>query len=97
MSKIILIILCLLSAGCSVFRGKDVYNEPIVYGERINIVKPGDTLVVPQLKKPASTWYLVDDVGLGIWLGIPMKNIPGTMTQYEQAVDTLSMIESEVQ
>ena len=97
MRKTIAALLCLLCTGCSSFRGKSAYNEPVVYGERINIVKPGDIIEIPQLKRPASTWYLVDDVGLSIWLGIPMQNIPGTKTPYEQAIDTLTEIESEVQ
>lgn len=43
--------------------------SPLVVGERVMIVKPGP-VVVPEVKAPAKTWYLVDDVGLAEWLGI---------------------------
>lgn len=43
---------------------------PVVIGERINKVKPGETIKVPPLLSPAKQWYLVDDAGLSGWLGI---------------------------
>lgn len=64
---------CLLCTGC--FSTKKPANV-VVVGERINIVKPGDDLTVPQLIPPAKTWYLVDDVGLNSWLGISVLGGP---------------------
>lgn len=95
MKKILLIaLLAALCAGCRLLRpSKQVYETPLVVGERINIVKPGDIIEVPELICPAKTWYLVDDVGLSIWLGIPMKNIPGTMTAYDTAMSELKEVE----
>lgn len=58
-----------LCSGCVSSGG----TEAIVIGERINVVKPGQELVVPDLVPPAKTWYLVDNVGLSGWLGISMK------------------------
>ena len=97
MKKAMFLALCSLCTGCCVFRGKSAYTEPLVYGERVNIVKPGDTVVVPELKQPAKTWYLIDDVGISMMMGIPMKNIPGTMTPYEKAITDLDTIEKEAQ
>lgn len=58
--------MCLLCSGC-LSPKKDPY---IIIGERINIVEPGKTIVVPDLVPPAKKWYLVDNVGLAGWLGI---------------------------
>lgn len=59
-------VLCLLCTGC-ISRRHDPY---IVIGERINVVEPGQEIVVPDLLPPAKKWYLVDNVGLAGWLGI---------------------------
>ena len=63
----------LLCSGCF---SAQKQPEAIVIGERINVVKPGQELVVPDLVPPAKTWYLVDNVGLSGWLGISMKEQP---------------------
>lgn len=60
----------LLLCGC-ITRGR--HDGYIVIGERINIVEPGQQLVVPDLVPPAKKWYLVDNVGLAGWLGIETK------------------------
>jgi hypothetical protein len=45
-------------------------QQPLIIGQRVLTPEPGQVLVIPPLTPPASTWYLVDDIGLGIWLGI---------------------------
>jgi hypothetical protein len=74
----ILLMAFLLSGCCGVFCTQK--SEPIVVvpqfviiGERINKVKPGDTITVPVLKAPAKQWYLVDDTGLYQWLDIDLS------------------------
>lgn len=70
-SFLFLAIALLVAAGCST-TGKKKQTEVLVIGERINIVKPGSTVQVPELVKPAKTWYLLDDVAIQQWLGIPV-------------------------
>jgi hypothetical protein len=60
------VLLASLCSGC--LSGKP--SQYIVIGERINIVEPGQEIVVPNLLPPAKKWYLVDNVGLAGWLGI---------------------------
>lgn len=59
-----------LCSGCFTHRQD---SQAIVIGERINVVKPGQELVVPELVPPAKAWYLVDNVGLSGWLGLSIK------------------------
>lgn len=56
-------------SGCKTYQPD--YKTPEDIGERVKIVKPGDTVLIPDLTQPAKTWYLVDDIGLSTWLGIP--------------------------
>jgi len=57
-------------SGCmSIGRGR-TESTVFVVGDRINLVSPGETVVVPELTSPAKQWYLVDNVGLQHWLGI---------------------------
>jgi hypothetical protein len=56
-------------SGCKTYQPD--YKTPEDIGERVKIVKPGDTILIPDLTQPAKTWYLVDDIGLSTWLGIP--------------------------
>ena len=67
-SSLAVISLSLLS-GCAAFRSQDPHTV-FIEGERINIVEPGQEIVVPQLITPAKKWYLVDNIGLQYWLGI---------------------------
>ena len=55
-------------SGCATAQGPAA--GPLVVGERIYKPKPGEVLTVPALLPPARQWYLVDDVGLGEWLGL---------------------------
>lgn len=59
-----------ITTGCFSARP---HGEYIVIGERINIVEPGQEIVVPPLVSPAKKWYLVDNVGLAGWLGIEVR------------------------
>ena len=61
----VVLFLAVACSGCFTRR-----PSTVVIGERINIVKPGDEIVVRDHIPPAKTWYLVDDVGLSSWLGI---------------------------
>lgn len=98
MKKAFLFAVVALCSGCRMFSGHEhEFKGPLVIGERINTVNAGETIKVPELVPPAKTWYLVDDVGLGIWLGIPMKNIQGTMTAYEDAITELDSGNEEVE
>lgn len=49
-------------AGCK--------TDPVIVGERIFYVSPAQTVVVPELKKPAKQWYLIDDVAMLKVLGV---------------------------
>lgn len=64
------LVLMLTLGGCSSSK-ENPYNQPAVIGERLFIVKPNTKVDVPELMPPARKWYLVDDVGLCQWLGIP--------------------------
>ena len=59
---------CLLS-GCR-------SQSPVVIGERVIFVEPGQSLVVPALKKPARKWYLMDDQAMRAILGIDVPYQP---------------------
>jgi hypothetical protein len=43
---------------------------PLVIGQRVFSPSPGDVLTIPAHTPPAQQWYLVDDVGLLLWLGV---------------------------
>lgn len=58
-----------ITAGCASWKSKPDQTV-FVLGDRINLVKPGETVVIPELTSPAKQWYLVDNVGLQHWLGI---------------------------
>lgn len=49
-------------------------NTVFVSGHRIHLVEPGQTVVVPQLDTPAQQWYLIDNVAILHWLGIPLNS-----------------------
>lgn len=65
---VLAVLLPALCAGCLT---REPTREYVVIGERIFIVEPGRELIVPPLVPPAKKWYLVDNVGLAGWLGIP--------------------------
>ena len=67
-----LAVMALMLAGCS-STGKKKPAEVLVIGERIKTVRPGETVQIPGLVKPASMWYLLDDVAIQQWLGIPVN------------------------
>lgn len=61
-----------LCCGCLSWRGSGGQETVFVLGDRINLVEPGSVVEVPDLISPAKQWYLVDNVGLQHWLGIPV-------------------------
>jgi hypothetical protein len=97
--RVLLAALAVLCSGCCIFRGKGQpeYSSPVVYGERVFVISPGSTVVVPPLKQPACKWYLVDDVGLSMWLGIPYDTILESGNAYDQAMAELDRIEAETE
>ena len=54
---------------------------PLVIGQRVHTAVPGDVLTIPPLTPPAAQWYLVDDVGLLLWLGVavPSSVVPSSV------------------
>lgn len=56
----------------------DVGADVPVYGERINVVKPGEVVTIQEYIAPAVKWYLVDDVGLAGWLGLDVPGAAGS-------------------
>ena len=56
-----------LVAGCI---SPPATQQPLIIGQRVLAPAPGTVLTVPALTPPAKPWYLVDDVGIGQWLGI---------------------------
>lgn len=65
--------LLFLMTGCVTPAPQPQITPVVVLGERINKVKPGQTVVVPPLVPPAKQWYLVDDHGLYQWLDIDLS------------------------
>ena len=63
----------LMLQGCLTPPPPPVTPQVIVIGERINKVKPGDSVKVPPLLPPAKQWYLVDDTGLYQWLDVDLS------------------------
>jgi hypothetical protein len=59
---------CLLQSGC-ITRAKPS-PMPLVIGQRVFAPASGTVVTVPLLTPPAKQWYLVDDVGLLLWLGV---------------------------
>lgn len=63
------LVLSLFLSGCWSNKPTTVF----VTGERINLVKPGTTVEVPELMPPAKQWYLLDNIAIQHWLGIPVE------------------------
>ena len=68
--------LCLMLSGCKTAKLAPEYNPPLVLGERVFICKEKDIIEIPTLVPPATKWYLVDNIGLTQWLGIPANQQP---------------------
>ena len=62
----------LLQAGC-ITRAKPA-PMPLIIGQRVLTPAPGDVLTIPAHTPPAKQWYLVDDVGLLLWLEISVPS-----------------------
>ena len=74
---LILVISCLFVGGCAFFNR----DQPVIVGERIFYMSPGQQMTVPELKSPAKQWYLIDDVAMLKVLGIdkPVDKITTTL------------------
>jgi hypothetical protein len=59
---------CILQTGCLTTAKPS--PMPLVIGERVFTPASGAVVTVPCLTPPATQWYLVDDVGLLLWLGV---------------------------
>jgi hypothetical protein len=70
---------CLLQSGC-ITRAKPS-PMPLVIGQRVFAPAPGAMLTIPPLTPPAKQWYLVDDVGLLLWLeiSVPSSVVPASV------------------
>lgn len=66
----VIIASALIFSGCGHF--KKGQQTTFVLGDRVNIVQPGSTIEVPKLTPPAKQWYLMDNVAIQHWLGIPV-------------------------
>jgi len=62
----------LLQVGCITRAKPD--PMPLIIGQRVYTPAPGDVLTIPAHTPPAKQWYLVDDVGLMLWLGLDPHN-----------------------
>jgi hypothetical protein len=73
---ILLCALCALS-GCI---SPSPQRPVLILGQRVLSPSPNTTLIIPPLTPPAQQWYLVDDIGLSLWLGIslpaPVPSVP---------------------
>lgn len=70
------IALCFMLSGCKTIKLDPEYNQPLVLGERVFICQEKDIIEIPALVPPATKWYLVDNIGLTQWLGIPANQQP---------------------
>lgn len=77
---VVLLVLCAPLVGCCTTKPQED-NPPLVIGERIWKLTPGETITVPEVREPAVTMYMVDNVGLSQWLQI--YSIPTTNTLQE--------------
>jgi len=70
---------CLLQSGC--LSPAKPSPMPLVIGQRVFAPAPGDVLTIPPLTPPAKQWYLVDDVGLLLWLeiSVPSSVVPSSV------------------
>jgi hypothetical protein len=59
---------CLLQTGCLTTAKPS--PMPLVIGQRVFAPASGAVVTIPPLTPPAEQWYLVDDVGLLLWLGV---------------------------
>lgn len=57
--------------GCAHTKGK-TQQQTLIIGERIHILQPGSKIDVPELMPPAKVWYLLDNIAIQQWLGIPV-------------------------
>jgi len=55
-------------------------NDPIVVGERVMYVKPGEIITIPPLKAPAKQWYVMDDEAMNAVLGVRRPVVPKEST-----------------
>lgn len=67
-AALVAVSVAILQAGCITRAKPD--PMPLIIGQRVYTPAPGDVLTIPAYTPPATQWYLVDDVGLMLWLGV---------------------------
>lgn len=67
-----IIILCLILPLTGCLTPPPPQRPVLIIGQRVLAPDPGATITIPTLIPPASQWYLVDDIGLSLWLGISL-------------------------
>jgi len=67
-AALVAVSVALLQVGCITRAKPD--PMPLIIGQRVYTPAPGDVLTIPAYTPPAKQWYLVDDVGLMLWLGV---------------------------
>ncbi len=63
-----LCVLCVLSPGCTT--PPPPPRQVLIIGERVLAPDPNTDVHIGPLIPPARQWYIVDDIGLGLWLNI---------------------------
>jgi hypothetical protein len=71
-AALVAVSVALLQVGCITRAKPD--PMPLIIGQRVYTPAPGDVLTIPAHTPPAKQWYLVDDVGLMLWLGLDPHN-----------------------
>jgi hypothetical protein len=78
-SRVLVLVLVLFLVGCAT---PPAPQQPLIIGQRVLVPDPSTTINVPPLIPPAKQWYLVDDVGIGIWLCITPPSLSSLNTDH---------------
>jgi hypothetical protein len=81
-----ILLLCLILPLSGCLTPPPPQRPVLIIGQRLLAPSPGATLTVPPLTFPASQWYLVDDIGLSLWLGI---SLPAPASAAQPAITPL--------
>jgi hypothetical protein len=67
-----ILLLCLILPLSGCLTPPPPQRPVLIIGQRVLAPAPNEVYFVPPLTPPASQWYLVDDIGLSLWLGISL-------------------------